>query len=116
MELRSYLSDGWRYWATVIGGSWLLAALLWKFLAWATAQVDAARLVAISIAVLLLLRHVYNMRRGGARIRADADLGWLIITTVNDDPDAPVVEWLPVSKLVWTINGKPAGWRKMEKS
>jgi threonine/homoserine/homoserine lactone efflux protein len=56
--------------------------------------------------------------RRARRWTADTKLGFVIITRLSDGigkgespHDDKVIEWLPHSKLNWTINGEPAPWR-----
>jgi len=57
--------------------------------------------------------------RHGSRMRADAEFGWIIIVPPHKYTDKTgaehvqeeTVEILPASGALWTIDGRPAGWR-----
>jgi hypothetical protein len=73
--------------------------------------------VAAEAALMAVLAYLDSADR--RRLRADAEFGWVLVvpTTVHaseeDEPGpGPVVEVLPVTERVWTIDGKPAAWRR----
>lgn len=76
---------------------------------------------------LIALRHILRIRRQFRLFAQDVDLGWVIIVRPRDtarraptpgNADAidslrvVTTEFLPVSGAVWTVDGRPAGWRR----
>ena len=71
-------------------------AMLWLLLAVLASAVYATRL------------------RAARRLRQDAGFQWLVSVDEADprSPDTvPRMEVLPVSRLLWTEDGRPAAWR-----
>lgn len=59
------------------------------------------------------LRLLLRARRLAQLYLADAQLGWVLIAQPEPGEEARPgpMEFLPISGLVWTIAGRPAGWR-----
>jgi hypothetical protein len=70
-----------------------------------------------AVIVVLYLTHMARQllreRRLSMLYWADAQLGWVLIAPSDevDESGSGLTEFLPVSGLVWTIAGRPAGWR-----
>jgi len=85
----------------------------------------AAVFLAVCVTFWTVLIPLYRGLKTRRTLRQEADFGWIIVeATKANKVDAtgtsvpvpgPVVEWLPVNKLMWTIDGKPAGWRRNAK-
>jgi hypothetical protein len=71
---------------------------------------------AISLAGFLLFRNWQQARH----VKADADLGWVMVVPPHtstdkngtDKEEERTLEVLPRSGAIWTIDGRPAGWRR----
>jgi hypothetical protein len=72
--------------------------------------------IAVSLAGFLLFRNWQQARH----FKADADVGWVIIVPPHRYPDKDgsekaedrTLEVLPQSGAIWTIDGRPSGWRR----
>lgn len=72
--------------------------------------------VALTGALVYLVRALkllWRARRLANLYLADAQLGWVLIALPQpgEEPRPGPMEFLPVSGQVWTIAGRPAGWR-----
>lgn len=68
---------------------------------------------------LIALRAYFRRRSLAKRMRTDAELGWVVTVdhrrdAVRDDPELPArgVESLLHARLDWTVNRRPATWRR----
>jgi hypothetical protein len=67
---------------------------------------------------LFALQTFWRRMRFAARLRTDAELGWVVTVdhglTGSDDPELPArgVESLLHTRLDWTVNRRPAAWRR----
>jgi len=67
---------------------------------------------------LFALQTFWRRLRFAARLRTDAELGWVVTVdhglTGSDDPELPArgVESLLHTRLDWTVNRRPAAWRR----
>ena len=81
---------------------------------------DTSYAVSVVCSIVICLTIFYRRKRHADRLEKDVDNGWAFIyyPTENerkgsgmDLPQVPV-EFLPISNLLWIIDGKPAGWRR----
>ena len=101
-------------WTIYVAAPAVLAALGWQW-EHTTAEVPWLGLVAAAVYLLggaAAFHYVHRMRTA-SRLRADAELRWLVTVTDRDAPEgaAPRLEMLPVSRLAWTEHARPAPWR-----
>jgi hypothetical protein len=136
-ELAQYAKLPLRYWVRTIafgilmipGFGYLLAYIAY-FLsqnwypghAHAPDPLDAAlraALLAPVIAVVVTGNGIRRNVRVARLVRQDVEFGWIFMISPPagdnaQDDRGPInmVERLPISNLIWTIGGKPAGWRR----
>ncbi|MGB8224668.1 MAG: hypothetical protein WCF10_18905 [Polyangiales bacterium] len=106
-----------KWWRGLLVGVPLSFALVWKWSngvveAWHETIGDAGQsipwVLAGAVALLLLAFGSYLLWV----LERDAKLGLLIIVLMKPTNDGSgIVERLPASRLVWTVNGAPASWR-----
>ncbi|MBX7255151.1 MAG: hypothetical protein K1Y02_02225 [Candidatus Hydrogenedentes bacterium] len=78
---------------------------------------------AVLVALLIVGAQVSRRIRLRERIKQELELGWIIVnsTSISLHSDSlgvvsgPAVEYFPLTNLLWTIDGKPAGWRRHAK-
>jgi hypothetical protein len=114
-ELLAYITRGRKLWTrTILLGVWsgFVAASILDHTRVEPRVGIAASLIMGGVTMAWYQRRVYKHRRV---LRGDASVGWAIIHSPKEGVEAPVLEILPVSRIVWTVGGKPAGWRKLKK-
>lgn len=100
------------------GAAHMLAAVVVAGMAWS----HRTELGTLGAAVFLTGAIVYLVNKSRLLIRAkrlsrlylaDANLGWVLIAKPKEEGQSltAITEFLPISGLVWTIAGRPAGWR-----
>ncbi len=98
------------------GTSWLLPILCWALTLldlWFlfTGNMHGIQVVAFLLLLSVTLFATVKLWQGvtlKSQVLNDLSLG----TLVNDRLDGAAVEHLPISSLLWTVNGEPAAWRR----
>lgn len=78
---------------------------------------------ALLVALVIVGTQVMRRIRLRERIEQELELGWIIVApTVRSSQPAPqreypgpTIEYFPLTNLLWTIDGRPAGWRRYAK-
>ncbi|MET0343378.1 MAG: hypothetical protein ABW252_20375 [Polyangiales bacterium] len=95
----------------------LLVLALWRAENWSLPPGVASAPVVLGM-WLFALRVYWRRRRVAAKLVEDVDLGWVITVDHGDgsgsDPELPArgVESLLHARLDWTVNRRPATWRR----
>ena len=95
----------------------LLVLALWRAENWSLPPGVASAPVVLGM-WLFALRVYWRRRRVAAKLVEDIDLGWVITVDHGDgggnDPELPArgVESLLHARLDWTVNRRPATWRR----
>jgi hypothetical protein len=98
------------------GSLWLLAGLCWvltvaDLVFLLTVEIEAVRLGSFVLLLIATIATTVRSRQVTVQKRqmlCDVDLG----TLVKDRSDGSDIEHLPVSSLLWTVDGQPAPWRQ----
>ncbi len=83
-----------------------------------------AIVLGLAVAIWRIGLQVYRVVNMAQRVKKEIELGWIIAVPTFGPPlpgstepqRGPVIERLPVTNLLWTIGGKPAGWRRNVKA
>ena len=96
----------------------VLVLALWRAESWALPPGVASAPVILGM-WLFALRVYWRRRRVAAKLGQDIELGWVITVDhrddrASDDPELPArgVESLLHARLDWTVNRRPATWRR----
>jgi hypothetical protein len=130
---RRRLSDGEKleiqaYAEQALKGMWFLlvvGAVIFRLMKWIMAgplgfASDTSYTASVVCAMAICLIIFYRRKRHADRLEKDGENGWALIYFPTEkerrDPDMDLpevpVEFLPISNLLWIIDGKPAAWRR----
>lgn len=120
-EVRSYAKENWRYVRFLFLFGILVFGMTEIFtLGLFEMEPYRSHVVSVSCAIAICVAIFYRRKGRAERLEKDAENGWAFMchppgyaqeNSGEAGPEAPV-EFLPLSNVFWTIDGKPAGWRR----
>jgi hypothetical protein len=120
-ELQAYAEQALKgIWFLIVVGAIIFRLTEWIVSGPLGIGPDTSYAIAMVCSISVCLTIFYRRKSHADRLEKDADNGWAFIYYPNENeqrisdaelPQVPV-EFLPISNLLWIIDGKPAGWRR----